>query len=136
MSIALIITISIVLLAAIFGFRSRPIWWFLRERAPDQDLWQRLYTPEQLPVALLALRAITDAFLLRQDDAYRLRPEDKLLAIYRAAYPNKQTPDSLEFEMLSKNLMGQFHVPEQVLAQYNDPSVQDIVQLCLKSGGA
>jgi hypothetical protein len=136
MSIALIVITAIFVLAAIFGFRSRPSWWLLRERAPDQGLWQRLYTPEQMPVTLSALQAISDAFLLRQDDIYRLRPEDKLLAIYRAAYPSEHTPDSLEFEVLSDKLMRQFHVPESVLAQYNDPSVQDIVQLCLKNGGA
>jgi len=39
---------------------------------------------------------------LESDDAARLLPDDRLLDIYRAAYPSRQTPDALEFETLLK----------------------------------
>jgi len=131
---AIIVAASVALVAGIFF--PRPSWWFLRERPLDNELWQRIYVPEQMPIVLSALRAISGAFLLRQDDIYRLRPNDKLSSIYRAAYPSKEIPDALEFEFLSETLMNQFHVPALVIGQYKDPTVRNVVQWCLQYGGA
>jgi hypothetical protein len=136
MNIAPIAAAAFIALVATIWLRRRPSWWFLRERPLDQGVWQRIYVAEQMPIVLSALQAISNAFLLRRDDIYRLRPNDKLLAIYRAAYPSNKTPDALEFESLSKTLTKQFRVPESVMAQYNDPTIRNVVQWCLQYGGA
>ena len=87
-------------------------------------------------MVVAALQTISDAFLLRQGDLFKLRPEDRLHDIYRAAYPNIQVPDALEFETLTKVLVHGFHVPESVLATEREPRVQDVVDWCLRYRGA
>jgi hypothetical protein len=137
MSIYAVIVIAVVVaLGAAYWLKLRPSWWLLRDRVPDERSWQALFPPEQMPAVRLALQAVVDAFLLRREDIYRLRPDDRLHAIYRAAYPSNQAPDALEFETLSKWLVTHCHVPESVLAQESDPSVQDVVRWYLRYSGA
>lgn len=127
---------AIVALMLAYLLRTHPSWWFLRERDPDERPWQDLFTPREMPVVQSALQAVVEAFLLRKSDIYRLRPSDRLLAIYRAAYPDKQAPDGLEFETLSKQLVSKFHVPEAIIAEERDPCVEDVVRWCLRYSGA
>jgi hypothetical protein len=133
------LVISLCIFAAVligaFWARQNPSWWFLRDRPLDTTLWERGYSQSQIPVVICALQAIAEAFLLRKDDIYRLYPGDRLHAIYKAAYP-RGGPDALEFELLSKKLMKHFKVPEAVLQQHTDPTVQDVVQLCLRYSAA
>ena len=114
---------------------SRPSWWFLRDRPTDPDIWRRTFSAEQESIVLGGLQAISESFLLRPKDTFRLRPDDKLLDIYRAAYPSKQTPDALEFHVLSQALRTTFHVPESSLADQADPTVRDVINMCLRYGG-
>jgi len=44
------------------------------------------------------------AFAIRRCNALLFGPDDELLAIYKARYPSKLTPDALEFEILVKNI--------------------------------
>lgn len=83
---------------------SRPSWEFLRHRQPDLRWWEATYPPQDLPVVERALDDIVSAFLLRKDDAHRLRPEDSLMDIYSAAYPSQWTADTLEFETFAQIL--------------------------------
>jgi hypothetical protein len=135
MSLVIVVCIAAAALIGAYWSRPNPSWWFLRDRTLDQTLWERSYSQSQFPIVICALQAIGEAFLLRKDDIYRLRPGDRLLAIYKAAYP-KRGPDALEIELLSKTLMKQFMVPEAVLRQHTDPSVQDVLQLCLQYSAA
>jgi hypothetical protein len=55
------------------------------------------------------LRLLARAFAWTQEDAERLRPEDKVWAIYQFYYPQKHwwhrfTPDELEMESLYRDL--------------------------------
>ena len=136
MLIVAITAITAFALAIAFWLRTRPSWWYLRDRKPDLSVWQSSFGPDQMPVVLAALRTVSEAFLLRREDILKLRPEDKLHEIYRAAYPNTQTPDALEFEVLSKQLIQHFNVPEATLIGERHPTVQDVVVWCLRYSGA
>ena len=125
----------LLILGVLHYFPSRPSWWFVRDRSTDPEIWKRTFPAAQQSIALGALRAISDSFLLRPEDIFRLRPDDKLLDIYRAAYPSKQTPDALEFHVLSQALMTIFQVPESILSDHTDPTVRDVINLCLRYGG-
>ena len=107
-----------------------PSYALLRKRAADPERWSRLYPPEQLPVVMRALEAISYSFLLRQGDVYRLEPSDRLMAIYRASYPVLWA-DSLEFESLMLELSENFAVPESELATLSEATVADVIALCL-----
>ncbi|OAI21166.1 hypothetical protein BJL95_04135 [Methylomonas sp. LWB] len=96
---------------------------------PDKKLWVEIYSSNDLPVVEDALDDIKNAFLLRNDDVFRLRPNDLLLDIYNAAYPHKWA-DTLEFETLTLSLKKK-GIPEKALAELTNPTVGDIINLCL-----
>ena len=80
---------------------------------------------------ITVLGLIRDEFHLRRDDIYRLRPDDRLMAIYRAAYP-RGGADAMEFEGLTWTLHDKFCIPQDELV-LPDPTVADIVRLCLRN---
>lgn len=107
----------------------RPSWEFLRCRDTNKEQWSKRYSPSDLPVVFEALEDIVFSFLLREDDIYRLRPNDRLHDIYKSAYPHGGA-DSLEFENLASSLMEK-GVSEQILEELTNPTVGDIINLCL-----
>jgi hypothetical protein len=114
----------------------RPSRQYVLSRAADEGRWTHLYSGEELVVAKEALAAITYAFLLRTQDAARLRPEDRLMDIYRAAYPVRNTPDALEFETLWKQMKAELSVTEAEFGTLTDLTVQDVIRMWLdKRGG-
>lgn len=121
---------TIIAFAFAFGrYIHRPSWEYLRNRVPDKKPWVAIYSSNDLPAVEAALEDIKNAFLLRNDDVFRLRPNDLLLDIYKAAYPHKWA-DTLEFETLTLSLKKK-GISEKVLADLTNPTVGDIINLCL-----
>jgi hypothetical protein len=126
---------ALVVITALFTLsKFRHPWEFLRDRAAEPERWWQLYGPDQHATVVSALEVVRDAFLLRKDDVFRLRPEDRLLALYRAANPPGEC-DALEFNFLEGMLAERFHVETPAMKNLEDPTVQDVVELCLKAQG-
>lgn len=133
MSTAAIIAVIVAVATGFHLWRAwRAPYAYLRGREPDTQLWRRRYPGEEFATVVLVLEAIADGFLLRRSDVHRLRPEDRLSAIYEASYPLRFA-DALEFESLQMTLREVFHVPEEELNTLWDATVEDVVQMCLAS---
>jgi len=77
----------------------------IREGESSLAAWQG----SDSTTASKVLQMIARAFAWREEDAQRLRPDDKLCAIYRSYYPQKHwwqrfKPDELEMETLHRDL--------------------------------
>ena len=122
--------IPLIVIAIITGrYFYRPSWEYLRNREPDKMRWVGMYSPKDLPVVEDALDDIKNAFLLRNDDVFRLLPNDFLLDVYKSAYPHKGA-DTLEFENLAL-FLRQKGITEKTLVELTNPTVGDIINLCL-----
>jgi transcriptional regulator of nitric oxide reductase len=110
----------------------RPSRQYVMGREADPDRWSRLYSPDDLPTVEDALAAVTSSFLLRPDDAARLLPDDRLMDVYRAAYPNPDAPDTLEFETLWKMMQAKMQPPERESAVVTNMTVKDVVETWLR----
>ena len=127
-AIALLSAVGLYLLRTVH----RPSRQYVMGRVADPDRWRRLYSPEDLPTVEDALGAVTSSFLLRPDDAARLLPDDKLMDIYRAAYPNPDAPDTLEFETLSRTMQVKMQLSEREGAVVTSMTVNDVVETWLR----
>lgn len=76
-----------------------------------------------------ALGTITSAFGLQTEDAGRLDPRDRLIDIYRAAYPVEGWADALEFETLWKEMHEHLGVPEAELRDLTSMTVGEVVEV-------
>ena len=109
----------------------RPTNEYVRHRAAHPGAWEHQYPAELEPLVRKVLGTIQTAFLLRDDDIHRLRPDDRLSAIYQAAYPKRWQADTLEFETLHADLREKYHVPESALTTLWDMTVSDVLHLCI-----
>ena len=75
-----------------------------RSRACQGAEWRRCFPHEQKQSIRQFLHFFATAFAIREEHALQLRPDDKLMSIYRAHNPSRLVPDALEFETLSKEL--------------------------------
>jgi hypothetical protein len=127
--------LSFVVLAIAIGWHIakwyRPTNEYVRRRTSDPELWKREYPTELAPLVGKVLGTIRTAFLLREDDVHRLRPDDRLSAMYRAAYPKRWQPDTLEFETLQADLRKKYHIPESALSTLWEMTIGDIIHLCV-----
>ena len=97
------IAVLALVIVGIIRSRTEPSWAYLRNRTPDPDLWRRHYPVVEQTTVITVLGLIRDEFHLRRDDIYRLRPDDRLMAIYRAAYP-RGGADAMEFRNVSTRM--------------------------------
>ena len=109
----------------------RPTNEYVRRRTSDPGMWNREYPAELAPLVRKVLETIRTAFLLREDDVHRLRPDDQLSAIYRAAYPKRWQADTLELETLHADLRKKYHIPESALSTLWQMTIGDIIHLCI-----
>ncbi len=119
----------------VYAYLWRPSRQFVHGRKAVAGWWQGQWEPAEWPIVQDALEAITSAFLLRAGDAVLLRPKDKLIDIYRAAYPVKGMPDALEFEGLSRRMRERPGVDEEVLAGLTSMTVEDVIETWLRCCG-
>jgi hypothetical protein len=128
--------IAIVLIGAVGLYLRRtvhrPSRQYVMGREADPVRWGRLYSPEDLPTVEDALATVTSSFLLHPDDAARLLPDDRLLDIYRAAYPDPDAPDALEFEILSRAMQSKMQSSEGEGPVLTSMTVKDVVETWLR----
>jgi len=72
------------------------------------------------------------AFAFSDNEKLKLRPDDKILEIYKALYPSKWTPDALEFETLAKDLQQRYSVELEKIWR-DDLTLGDLFTECLRA---
>jgi hypothetical protein len=113
----------------------RPSRQYVLNREPGETGWGSLHADDDLGLANEALAAITSAFLLRTADVARLRPDDRLMDICRAAYPMRDTPDALEFEALWKEMKARLALSDAELGQLTQLTVGEVVRVWVNERG-
>lgn len=66
--------------------------------------WRRAFPSASKLEIREFLLVFVRAFALRDGEKLMLRPDDEILAIYRALYPRRWTPDALELETLAEDI--------------------------------
>lgn len=108
---------------------------FVLNRKDSIAHWEAIVSPEQLPRVHAILIATCDVYLFKRTDAWRLRPDDRLKAIYDSIYPPKLgLADTLEGVFMFDALQKEFGVPESEIRHLwkSDPTLADVVACCLK----
>lgn len=77
--------------------------------------WRRRFpsAPKERIRAFLSL--FVESFAFAAGDKLKFSPDDKLLDVYRALYPNRWLPDALELETFAKGLESRFGVRLEAL---------------------
>ena len=100
--IIVIAVISIVIIGGIFGLKFPAPY---RSRPCQGRAWKKHFPTTSKSDIRKFLSFFTDAFALSDKEKLKLHPNDQLMDIYSALYPNPNwQPDVLEFETLSKSL--------------------------------
>lgn len=73
-------------------------------------LWRKAFPGSTKEDIRQFLWLFASAFAIPRGQALLLRPDDELLAIYRARYPVSGWPDALEFETLANDLDRVHHL--------------------------
>jgi hypothetical protein len=68
------------------------------------NIWRKEFPDSPKEDIRQFLWFFASAFAIPRRQALWLKPDDELMAIYRARYPRRDMPDALEFEVLSKDL--------------------------------
>jgi hypothetical protein len=78
------------------------------QRISDEGIWRATYQSD-FDTVEKTLKVFCSAFLLPFDERFKLTPDDRIYDIYKALYPNKWTPDTLEYEFLIKGMEKEFN---------------------------
>ena len=128
--------VAVILLLTLLGLVSlRLPHPFVKRRTVDSSGWEAHFGSEHRATVDAALESVCHAFLIRREHADRLHPDDRLIDIYRAAYPIASMPDTLEFESLHLDLTRSHGVPEGALARLGEMTIRDVVELCVVHAG-
>ncbi|UTG92094.1 acyl carrier protein [Geobacter sulfurreducens] len=76
-------------------------------RLPNIQLWQDSFG-DDFGVADRVLCIFCDAFMFDEEERFKFEPDDTVMAIYRAVYPSRWTPDSLEYPFIIDALEKEF----------------------------
>jgi hypothetical protein len=77
------------------------------DRLPDIQRWQDTFG-DDFGVADRVLCTFCDAFMFDEEERYKFEPDDTVMAVYRAVYPSRWTPDALEHPILIDALEKEF----------------------------
>ncbi len=105
---------------------------FLKGRTSCEELWRQEGPP--LPDVERVLAMVCEAFVLRRDDVWLLRPDDTLRAIYEAMYPPRLgLPDAREIEVLTREAAQRFSVSHTETERWvrSNPTLGEVVDVCL-----
>ena len=72
--------------------------------------WRRLFPDASKEEIRLFLSTFIESFAFRDREKLKLNPNDQLLDIYRALYPQKWQADAMEFETLNDDLEAKYGV--------------------------
>ncbi len=138
MSLTTMSTLLVLLVVLSVGYaalRLKPSRAYVRWRRGAPGLWERLYPTDQQAIVRAILEEICDAFLLRKGDISRLRPTDKLIDIYRAAYSDGDA-DTLELETLAQVLVDEFSLSSDRVASIAQATVADVLSWGIEARAA
>lgn len=105
--IVLVIGLLIGLPVAIRSRRALRIYW---DRACTGRDWRRAFPEAEKDDIRQYLQLFVDAFAFRDSHRLKFRPSDKIIDIYRALYPTKGWPDSLEVETFAMMVEKTYHL--------------------------
>jgi len=77
-------------------------------RLSDPLRWQKIFG-DDFRIADQFLCMFCDAFMFSEQERYKFEPDDTMMAIYRAVYPSRWTPDALEHSILNDAVEKQFN---------------------------
>ncbi len=116
----------LVAVACVLLYRPKRHW--LSDRTPDRSIWGATYPDDEFPAVMEVLQLVRTAFSLREDWLLRLRPDDRLLDIYKGRYPHGGV-DELELEGLAARIRRRYGLD---LANRPDlGSLREVIDLCL-----
>jgi len=77
-------------------------------RLPDAQRWRDSFGIDFI-IADQVLCIFCDVFMFDEEERYKFEPDDTIHEIYRAVYPSRWTPDSLEQPFLIDGLEKEFN---------------------------
>lgn len=80
------------------------------QRVCQGAAWRRAFPHASQQDLRNFLAVFVDAFAFRSSSRLNFLPDDSLLAIYRALYPSRWTPDALELETLAQQVERHYEV--------------------------
>jgi propanediol dehydratase small subunit len=81
-----------------------------RERLCQGTAWRRAFPGVPKEEVREFLEVFVSAFAFRSSSRLNFAPDDSVLAMYRALYPNRWTPDSLEVELFAKQVEHRYRI--------------------------
>jgi len=126
--IIITIVISVLLLGESGGFLPLPF----RSRTCQGRGWRQHFPQTPIKEIRDFLLFFVKAFAFSDNEKLKLRPDDKILEIYKALYPSKWTPDALEFETLAKDLQQRYSVELEKIWR-DDLTLGDLFTECLRA---
>ncbi|MCZ8076340.1 MAG: hypothetical protein O9341_19645 [Paucibacter sp.] len=81
-----------------------------RERGCQGAGWRQAFPTASKEEIRSFLSLFVDAFAFKAADRLKFNPEERVLDVYRALYPSKWAPDSLEVETLAKALRKTYNI--------------------------
>ena len=108
MKIALIITLIVIAIAWSVYTGDVPQKYRLRKCTGKN--WKERFPDVPKGEIRSFLFLFTDAFAFSRKQKLKFEPEDKILDIYKALYPAKWMPDSMEVETLAQDIEKEYNV--------------------------
>lgn len=81
-----------------------------RTRLCQGFAWHRAFPEDSTEQIREFLALVVSAYAFRNADKLRLSPDDQVMEIYRALYPSKWMPDTLELESLASDIRSRYQV--------------------------
>lgn len=75
-----------------------------RHRGCQGRFWRRSFPNTPKTRIRIFLQVFADSFAFETRDGLRFSPHDRILTVYRALYPSRWTPDSLELETFAQEI--------------------------------
>lgn len=103
-------TLALVLLVIVAGCLLDGLPGVYRQRACQGRAWRQAFPDARKQDIRAFLALFAAAFAFRRQHRLKFRPDDQVLAIYRALYPSTWTPDALELETLAIDIERSYGV--------------------------
>jgi hypothetical protein len=78
------------------------------DRICEGKSWRRAFPDAPKEEIRDFLTTFIDAFGFPKEEKLKIRPEDKILNVYRSIYTSKNMPDSLELETLARDVKDEY----------------------------
>lgn len=103
-----------------------------QSRACQGRGWRRNFPRTPIKEIRAFLIFFVKAFAFTDNEKLKLKPDDKILEIYKALYPSKWMADALEFETLERDLRQKYSVELEKIWR-DDLTLGDLFAECLKA---